>query len=155
MINSGCLLSRKVRWAVWIGSFWPKIEVFYRLEWTNGGTTWKWILSIFKFRNEYYNQTGKSRWKNGVIYLVSMLPSWVMVLKFSKKCIFCNFVLTWGRNISRLKQFTYMHLKGLVTHFQKFVLFIRLTVSEVWVFEVEEFLRNFCWFSIFFWYCNH
>ena len=75
-----------------------------------------------------------------------------MVLKLSKKGIFCNSVLTSARNLSRLKQFTYMHLKGLVTHFQKLVLFIMLwlTVSEVWVFEVEEFLRNFCWVSIFF-----
>ena len=116
------------------------------------GTTLKWILSIFKFRNEYYKQIGKSRWKNRVICLVSMLPSWVMVLKLSKKCIFCNFVLTSARNLSRLKQLTYMYLKGLLTQFQKLVLFIMLwlTVSEVWVFEVEEFLRNFCWVSILF-----
>ena len=75
-----------------------------------------------------------------------------MVLKLSKKGIFCNSVLTSARNLSRLKQFTYMHLKGLVTHFQKLVLFIMLwlTVSEVWVFEVEDFLRNFCWVSILF-----
>ena len=29
------LLPRKVWWAVWIISFWPKNEVFYRPEWTN------------------------------------------------------------------------------------------------------------------------
>ena len=33
--------------------------------------------------------------------------SWVMVLKLSKKCIFCSFVLTSARNLSWLKQFTY------------------------------------------------
>ena len=54
LLTSGCLLSRKVWWALWIGSFWPKIEVFYRPEWTKGGTTWKRILSFFKFRNEYH-----------------------------------------------------------------------------------------------------
>ena len=37
LVTSGCPLSRKVWWAVWIGSFWPKIEVFYRPEWTKGG----------------------------------------------------------------------------------------------------------------------
>ena len=58
-----CLLSRKVWWVVWIGSFWPKIEVFYRPEWSNVGTTWKWILINFKFRNEYYQKIRKSRWK--------------------------------------------------------------------------------------------
>ena len=73
-----------------------------------------------------------------------------MVLKLSKKGVFCNSVLTSARNLSWLKQFTDMHLKGLVTHFQKLVLLIMLwlTVSEVWVFEVEEFLRTFCWVSI-------
>ena len=109
-------------------------------------------MNFENFQMEYYKQIGKDRWKNGVIYLVSMLPSWVMVRELSKKCFFCNFVLTSARNLSRLKQFTYRDLKGLVTNFQKLVLFImlRLTVSEVWVFEIEEFLRNFCWFSIFF-----
>ena len=38
LVTSGCLISRKVCWAVWISSFWPKIEVFYRSEWTKGGT---------------------------------------------------------------------------------------------------------------------
>ena len=72
--------------------------------------------------------------------------------KLSKKCIFCNFVLTSARNLGWLKQFTYMHLKSLIMHFPKLVLFIMLwlTVSEVWVFEVEEFLRNFSWVRIFF-----
>ena len=137
--TSGCLLSRKVLWAVGIGSFWPKIEGFYRPELTSRGTTSKSILSIFKFRNEYHKQIGKIRWKNGVICLVSMLPSWVMALKLSKECFFYNFVLTSARNQSWLKQFTYMHLKGLVMHFQKLMLFIMLwlTVSMVWVFEVE------------------
>ena len=43
----------------------------------------------------------------------------------------------------RLKQFIYMHLKGLITHFQKIVLFIMLwfTVSEILGFEVDK----FCW----------
>ena len=43
-----------------------------------------------------------------------------------KNCIFCNFVLTLARNLSLLKQFTYMHLKGLVPHFHKMVLFVML-----------------------------
>ena len=98
------------------------------------------------------NRLEKVDEKNGVICLVFMLPSWVIVLKLSKKCIFCNFLLTSARNLSRLKQFTYIHLKGLATHFQKLMLFIMLwlTVSVVWVFQVEEFLRIFCWGSIFF-----
>ena len=139
LVTSGCLLFRKVLWAVWIGSFWPKIDVFYRPESTNRGTTWKSVLSIFKFRNEYYKHIWKSRWKNGVICFVSMLPSWVTVLKLSKKCFFYNFVLTLAGNLSWLKQFTYMHVKGIVMHFQKLMFFIMLwlAVLIVWVFEVK------------------
>ena len=50
-------------------------------------------------------------------------------------------MLATARNISLLEQFTYMRLKGLVTYFQKMVLFImlRLTVSEILKFKVEEF----------------
>ena len=95
--------------------------------------TQKWILQTVRSQ--------KVHEKNGVICLVSILPSWVMVLKLSKKCIFCNFMLTSARNLSLLKQFTYIHLKRLVTHLQEMILFIRLwlPVSEILVFEVEEF----------------
>ena len=72
--------------------------------------------------------------KNGVICLASIFSSRVMVIKLSKKCIS-------AANLGLLKQFTYMHLKGLVTHFQKMVLFIvlSLTISEILVFEVKGF----------------
>ena len=55
-IASRCLISKKVWSAVRISSFWWKIEVFYRPEWTKRETAWKWIFSINKFRNEYYKQ---------------------------------------------------------------------------------------------------
>ena len=57
-----------------------------------------------------------------------------------KKSMFCNFVLALGRNLSLLKQFTYIYLKGLVTHFQEMVLIIMLgrTVSKILEFEAEE-----------------
>ena len=44
---------------------------------------------------------GKIDENNGVVCLVAMFPA-----------------LTGARNKSLLKQFTYMHMKGLVTHFQ-------------------------------------
>ena len=56
LVTSGCLLYRNVWGAIRISSFWPKIEVFCQPEWTKGGTTWQWILSIFKFRNEFRNK---------------------------------------------------------------------------------------------------
>ena len=82
----------------------------------------KWILQTVRLE--------KVDEKNGVIFLVSMFPSWVMVLKLSKKSIFCNFVLTSARNPSLLKKFTYMDLKGLVMHFQKMVL---IMIIVLWI----------------------
>ena len=62
--------------------------------------------------------------KNGVTYLVSMFPSWIMVLEWCKKCNFCNFALTSARNLSLLNKFTNMHLKVLITLFQKMIWFM-------------------------------
>ena len=78
--------------------------------------------------------------KNGVICLVSVLPSWVMVLKLSKKCIFCNFVLTSARNLSVLKQFTYMDLKVFITVFQKMtcLLGVWTTVHEILAIKISK-----------------
>ena len=80
----------------------------------------------------------KSRWKNGVICLPSMFPSWVIVLKLSEKVHFL--------------QFTYMHLKSLVTHFKK-MLFIMLwlTMSEILGFEVLNSVK-FLLTQYLFWY---
>ena len=61
--------------------------------------------------------------QNGVICLVSMfLPEFGSQLL--KKVYFCNFVLTPARNLILLQQFTYMHLKVLITVFQKMIWFI-------------------------------
>ena len=51
-----------------------------RPEWTKVGTPWKWILTIFKFKN----RVQKVDEQNGVICLVSFFPSGGMVLKFPK-----------------------------------------------------------------------
>ena len=64
-----------------------------------------------------------------------------MVLKLRKKCIFLQFCAVLSKKSSPLKQFTYMHLEGLVTHVQKIIMFIMLwlTVLEISVFTIEEF----------------
>ena len=89
--------------------------------------------------------------KNGFICLVYMFLPQLWSLNCLKKCIFCNFVLTSARNLRLFKQFTYMHLKGRNTHFQKMVLFIVLTYffgdTSVWS---RKILLNLCWVSIFF-----
>ena len=91
----------------------------------------KWVLQ--RVRSEKVEE------KNWAISLVSMFPFWVKVLKLSKKVRFCKFVLTSVKNLCLLKHFTYMHLEGLATHFQKMVLFIMLwlTILKILVFEIE------------------
>ena len=87
LVTSGCLLSRKVWWAVRIGSFCLKLEYFIdRNCWKENE-----FFPILKYKNESYKQSRKRRWKNGVICLASMFSSWVMVLKLSKKVYFLQF----------------------------------------------------------------
>ena len=49
------------------------------------GTPWKWILTIFKYKNEYHKQ---SKLKNGMICIVSFFPSSVMFFKLPKIVLF-------------------------------------------------------------------
>ena len=109
----------------------------------------KWILQTV--RSEKVDE------KNGVICLVSMFLSWVMVLKLSKECISCNFVLNSARNLSLLKQFTYMHFTFYMSERSRYTLsengivYYAITYCfrdiTVWSWRI---LLNFCWFSIFF-----
>ena len=141
LVTSECLLSRKALWAVRISGFWQKNQVFYRPEWTKGGDYMKMNFDYFQIP-KWMLQTERKKvdGKNGVICLVSMILFCIMVLKLSIKMHFCNFVLNPARNLSLLMQFTYVHLKDLVMHFQKMALFILLwlNVSEILGFEVKE-----------------
>ena len=104
----------------------------------------KWISQTVRFE--------KVDEKTSVIFLVFMFPFWVMVLRWPKKVHFLQFELISARNLNLLKQVTYMHLKGLVSLFQKMVLFIMLWLIalEILVFCSQRILLNFCWVSIFF-----
>ena len=70
---------------------------------------------------------------------------------FLAKVHFFNFVLTSSKNISIFKQLTYMHLKGLVMHFQKMLLFtVPWLCFEDFSFWNRRNLLNFCWVGIVF-----
>ena len=56
LVTSDCLLSRKIWWAVRIGSFYSTLRYFTDQKRQKGGTTGKWTLTIFKYKNEYYKQ---------------------------------------------------------------------------------------------------
>ena len=92
LVTSGCLLSRKVWWTVQIGSSCPKSKYFTdqnRQKWRPHEND---FLTIFKYKNECCIEVEqKKEIKNGVICLVSMLPSWIVVLKLSKKVHFLQF----------------------------------------------------------------
>ena len=93
LVTSGCLLSRKVWWAVWIGSFWPKNWDILQTRLDQKGDHMKMNFEFFQIQ-KWILQTVRSEKvdeKNGVICLVSMFPSWVMVLKLSKKMHFLQF----------------------------------------------------------------
>ena len=63
--------------------FTSKIQAFCRPDWTKGWTPWKWIR-YFSATKVNITNSSESRWKNGVISLVTFLPSWIMVLKLPK-----------------------------------------------------------------------
>ena len=76
------------------------------------GNPIKTNFNVFQIQKyEYHKQISKSRWKNGVICLVSFFPSQVMIFKLPKTVHFCKFVLTSPWNLN-LKQFIYIYLKN-------------------------------------------
>ena len=58
-------------------------------------------------------------------------------LNCSKKYIFCNFVLTSARNLSLLKEFTYMGLKVFITFFQKMICLIRVWATVYGILAIK------------------
>ena len=54
----------------------------------NGGILPKINFEYFQIHNDCYKQSGISRWKNEVIYLVFMFPSWFMVLHLSDGIVY-------------------------------------------------------------------
>ena len=109
-------------------AFTSKIQLFCRPEETKRVMTpWKWILRIFKYKNEYLKQLElKKSIKNSVICLVSFSLYWLIVLKgyLHYKTILCHKValdvelinfLIWRKNvsISRYRDFcVFVKLEG-------------------------------------------
>ena len=63
-----------------------------------------------------------------------------------KKYIFKNFVLTLARNLSQLKQFTWMYLKVLITLFLKMIWFVGVWATIHWQLRYQR----WCWLSRYF-----
>ena len=135
-----------------IDSFWPKI-LPTRMDQRGGPhenyfeyfQIQKWILQAV--REE------KSRWKKGVICLVSMFPSWVMVLKLSTNVHFCNFVLTPARNLTESIKAIYIYAseRSRCVLLENCIVYYAMTqcFGDIW-FWSQRVLLNFCWVNIFF-----
>ena len=66
IFNSGCLLSRKVWWVVWIGSFCPKLRYFTDQNGPNGGPHQNEFWPFLSIKMNVTNsQSVQSRWKMG------------------------------------------------------------------------------------------
>ena len=146
LVTSWCLLFRKVWWAVRIGSFCPPNRLLLAKNWgvlqirmDQNGDHMKMNFTYFQIQKWMFQtvRMKKVDENNTFICLVSMFASWVMVLKLFRKVHF----LQSCANRSPLKQFTYINLKGIVTPFQKTILFIMLwiNVSEILGFEGKHF----------------
>ena len=90
----------------------------------------KWILQTV--RSEKIDE------KNGVICLVSMFPSWVMVLKWSKRVQFLQFCVDPRKKSKSIKA-----VSVYVSEKSRFVLsengIVYCAISEILVFGVKEF----------------
>ena len=114
----------------------------------------KWLVitshqSLFAALECYEQLEGKSRWKNGVVCLISMFPSWVMELRLSRKCIFgivyCAMtdcfgnITVWSRNI--LLNFCWVS-----TFFDILIAYISWTVDQTLINHIifwKSIMRNF------------
>ena len=88
------------------------------------------VVSYLSWQNTYSNLKTTCHIKLKIFLWTKLLQNLLLAkylisvpapLNCLKMCIFRNFVLTLTRNLSLLKQFTFMHSKCLVLHFQKIV----------------------------------
>ena len=106
--------------------------------------TQKWILQTV--RSEKVDE------KNGVICLVSMFPSWVMVLKLSKKVQFLQFCADLGKKSKSIKATSiYASERSRYALSENGIVCCAMTYYfgdiSIWS---QKILLNFCWVSIFF-----
>ena len=104
----------------------------------------KWILQTV--RSEKVDE------KNGVICLVSMFPSWVMVLKLSKKVHFLQFCADLSKKSKSIKAiYIYASERSRYALSENGIVYCAMTCyfGEISVWS-QRILLNFCWVSIFF-----
>ena len=104
----------------------------------------KWILQTV--RSEKVDE------QNGVICLVSMFPSWVMVLHLSKKVNFLQFYADLSKKSKSIKAiYIYASERSRYALSENGIVYCAMTYyfGEISVWS-QRILLNFCWVSIFF-----
>ena len=110
-------------------------------------------MIIFKYKNELQTvRPEKVEEKNGVIYLISMFPSWVMVRKLSKKVHFLQFCADLSKKSKSIKAiYIYASERSRYALSENGIVYYAMTYYfeyiSVWS---RRILLNFCWVSIFF-----
>ena len=94
----------------------------------------------------------KVDWKNRVICVVPMFPSWVMVLKLSKKVHFLQFCADLSKKSKSIKAiYIYASERSRYALSENGIVYYAMTYCfgdiSVWS---RRILLNFCWVSIFF-----
>ena len=151
LVTSGCLyflekfdeLSRSVVFG--------ETEVFYRPEWIEGMNL-KMNLKYYQIQKWMLqpDRAEKVDEINGVICVVFMFPSWVMILKLSKKVHFFNFVLTSAKKSKYVKAiYIYASETSRYALSENVIVYYAITSCfediSVWS---RRALLNFCWVSI-------
>ena len=124
----------------WVFSNLRVFTFFKSMMWVKRGTTWKQILTIFKYKNKYYKQSRKSSRKNEIICIVFKFPFWVMALNSSRKVNVLPFCADFSRKPKSVKAIYIFHLKVLTTLFQKMIWFIGVwaTFYEILAIKISK-----------------
>ena len=123
LVTSGCLLSRKVWWAVQIGSFWRKIEVFYRPEWTKKGGHMKMNFEYFQIW----------KWMLQTVRAEIALTDLGFLLRSAQSCKKCTFLGKWRTITQKGNMKTWQ-----MTPFFHLLFLLKLFVTSIFVFENSQ-----------------
>ena len=117
-------------WVARIGSLCPKFRYFTDQNRPKGEPHESefWPITNIKM-NVTNSYSRRSRWKNGAICLVSILSSWVMVLKLFRKVHFVQFCAE-PSQMPKCVKTIYMDLEVLITVFQKMIWLIWVRASS-------------------------
>ena len=145
-LGPGCLLSRKVWWT-------SKSRGFLQTGMDHMNMSFEYFqIEKWMLKTARAEKVDEKKWSHLFSLHAPFLTYGPEIVL--KKWAFCSLMLNSARHLNVLKQFTDIHPKDLVTHFQKYVLFIMLwhtvlQISKVWTNFIKLLLSQHT-----FWYFN-